>query len=51
MTMKKVLIQIGKRDKYNHIGCQKGFHTADQMFTVRTLIDKYLNQNRKLYYC
>ena len=33
------------------MGFRKGFHTADHVLTVKTLIDKYLSQNKKLYLC
>ena len=37
--------------KQNQIGFRKGFRTADRVLTVKTLIDKYLSQNKKLYLC
>ena len=37
--------------KHNQIGFRKGFCTADLVLTVKTLIDKYLSQNKKLYLC
>ena len=37
--------------KRNQLGFRKGFRTADHMLTVKTLIDKYLSQNKKLYLC
>ena len=37
--------------KHNQIGFRKGFCTADLVITVKTLIDKYLSQNKKLYLC
>ena len=33
------------------MGFRKGFRTADHVLTVKTLIDKYLSQNKKLYLC
>ena len=38
--------------KHNEIGFRKGFRTVDHnMLTVKTLIDKYLSQNKKLHLC
>ena len=37
--------------KHNQIGFRKGFRTADHVFTIKTLIDKYLSKNKKLYLC
>ena len=37
--------------KHNQIGFRKGFYIADHVLTVKTLIDKYLSQNKKLYLC
>ena len=37
--------------KHNQIGFRKGFCIADHVLTVKTLIDKYLSQNKKLYLC
>ena len=37
--------------KYNQIGFRKGFHTADHVLTTKTIIDKYLSKNQKLYFC
>ena len=44
---------INKEDalKFNQIGFRKGFQTADHVLTLKTLIDKYLNRNQKLYIC
>ena len=44
---------INKEDalKFNQIGFRKGFATADHVLTLKTLIDKYLNRNQKLYIC
>ena len=35
--------------KYNQIGFRKGFCTADHVLTIKTIIDKYLSKNQKLY--
>ena len=42
---------INKEDalKFNQIGFRKGFRTADHVLTLKTLLDKYLNRNQKLY--
>ena len=37
--------------KHNQIGFRKGFHTADHVLTVKTLIGKYLSQKKKLCLC
>ena len=37
--------------KYNQIGGRKGFCTADHILTIKTIIDKYLSKNQKLYLC
>ena len=37
--------------KNNKIGFRKGFRTADHVLTIKTLIDKYLSENQKLYFC
>ena len=37
--------------RYNQIDFQKGFHTADHVLTIKTIIDKYLSKNQKLYFC
>ena len=37
--------------KYNQIGFRKGFCTADHVLTIKTIIDKYLSKNQKLYLC
>ena len=44
---------INKEDalKFNQIGFRKGFQTADHVLTLKTLIDKYLDRNQKLYIC
>jgi len=36
---------------YNQIGFRKGFRTSDHIFTLKTLIDKSLCNNQKLYAC
>ena len=36
---------------YSQVVFRKGVRTADHVFTVKTLIDKCLSQNRKLYFC
>ena len=44
---------INKEDalKFNQIGLRKGFQTANYVLTLKTLIDKYLNRNQKLFIC
>ena len=37
--------------KYNQVGLQKGFRTSDHVFTIKTVINKYLQENKKLYLC
>ena len=37
--------------RYNQIGFRKGFHIADHVLTIKTIIDKYLSKNQKLYFC
>ena len=37
--------------KSNQIGFCKGFRTADHVLTIKTLMDKYLRENKKLYFC
>ena len=37
--------------KYNQIGFRKGSRTADHVLTIKTIIDKYLSKNQKLYFC
>ena len=37
--------------KYNQIGFQKGFGTSEHVFTIKTVINKYLKENKKLYIC
>ena len=37
--------------KNNQIGLHKGFRTADHVLTIKTLMDKYLSENKKLYFC
>ena len=37
--------------KNNQIGFRKGFRTADHALTIKTLMDKYLSENKKLYFC
>ena len=37
--------------KSNEIGFRKGFRTADHVLTLKTLMDKYLSENKKLYFC
>ena len=37
--------------KYNQIGFRKAFRTADHVFTIKTLIDKYQNAGKRLYMC
>ena len=36
---------------YNQIGFQKAFHTTDHVLTIKTIVDKYLSKNPKLYIC
>ena len=40
-----------KNLKHNQIDFRKGFRTADHIFPVKTLMGKYLSQNKKLYLC
>ena len=49
----KLTNYINKEDalKFNQIGFRKGFRTTDYVLTLKTLIDKYLNRNQKLYIC
>ena len=35
--------------RYNQIGLQKGFRTADHVLKIKTIVDKYLSKNQKLY--
>ena len=44
---------INKEDalKFNQIGLRKGFQTVNHVLTLKTLIDKYLNRNQKLFKC
>ena len=35
----------------NQIGFCKGFRTANHVLTIKTLIGKYLSENKKLYFC
>ena len=37
--------------KYNQVGFQKGFRTSHHVFTIKTVINKYLKENKKLYLC
>ena len=37
--------------KINQIGFRKGFETADLVLTIKTVMDKYLRNNKKLYFC
>ena len=37
--------------KNNQIGFRKGFRTADHVLTIKTLMDKYLSEKKKLYFC
>ena len=37
--------------KFNQIGFQKGYRTADHVFVMKTLIDSYLNKGKKFYLC
>ena len=37
--------------RYNQIGFRKGFLIADHVLTIKTIIDKYLSKNQKLYFC
>ena len=37
--------------KSNQIGFHKGFRTAGHVLTIKTLMDKYLSENKKLYVC
>ena len=36
---------------YNQIGFRKGFRTTDHVFALKTLIEKSLGNNEKLYAC
>ena len=33
------------------MGFQKSFRTSDHVFTIKTVINKYLKKNKKLYLC
>ena len=35
--------------KYNQIGFRKSFRSSDHVFTIKTIINKYLKKNKKLY--
>ena len=37
--------------KYNQIRFRKNFRTSDLVFTIKTIINKYLKENKKLYLC
>ena len=37
--------------KYNQIGFRKSFRTSYHVFTIKTIISKYLKENKKLYLC
>ena len=37
--------------KYNQIGFRKSFRTSYHVFTIKTIINKYLKENKKLYLC
>ena len=37
--------------KSNQIGFRKGFRTAHHVLTIKTLMDKYLSENKKFYFC
>ena len=37
--------------RYNQMGFRKGFRTADHGLTIKTIIDKYLSKNQKIYFC
>ena len=37
--------------KYNQIGFWKSFRNSDHVFTIKTVINKYLKENKKLYLC
>ena len=37
--------------KYNQIGFQKSFTICDHVFTIKTVINKYLQENKKLSFC
>ena len=37
--------------KYNQIGFRKSFRTSDHVLTIKTIINKYLKENKKLYLC
>ena len=37
--------------KYNQIGFRKGFRTSDHVFTIKTVINEYLKENKKLCLC
>ena len=34
-----------------HIGFRKGLRTSDHVFTIKSVINKYLKENKKLYLC
>ena len=36
--------------KSNQIGFSKSFRTADHLLTIKTLMDKYLSENKKFYF-
>ena len=37
--------------KYNQMMFQKSFRISDHVFTIKTVINKYLKENKKLYLC
>ena len=37
--------------KYNQMMFQKSFRISDHVFTIKTVINKYLKENKKLYFC
>ena len=37
--------------EYNQVGFRKGFRTADQVFTLKTIIDESFSRGEKLYAC
>ena len=37
--------------KYNQVGFRKGFRISDHVFTIKTVINKYLKENKNLYLC
>ena len=37
--------------KSNQIGFRKGFRIADHVLTIKTLMDKYLSENKKMCFC